>query len=104
MLVCARSGQRSLFGFPLIPLIPLPGGVRLCEPINEPQGLAVKSRLLQWIWAVCRESHLSSLIRELRARVGMAWDAFHRRGKRIFAALGVSSSDVTLLYESLIST
>ena len=34
----------------------------------------------------------------------MAWDAFHHRGKRIFAALGVSSSDVTLLYESLVST
>ena len=25
----------------------------LCEPINEPQGPAVKFRLLQWIWAVC---------------------------------------------------
>ena len=29
------------------------GGVPLCEPINEPQGPAVKFRLLQWIWAVC---------------------------------------------------
>ena len=51
------------FGF-LSPLFHLPkgcpehhagwgGGVPLCEPINEPQGPAVKFRLLQWIWAVC---------------------------------------------------
>ena len=58
-----RSGQRFLFGFlyspPLNPLHPAKpqswggGGVPLCEPINEPQGRAVKFRLLQWIWAVC---------------------------------------------------
>ena len=42
------------------PLTPTPpnhhgweGGVPLCEPLNEPQGPAVKFRLLQWIWAVC---------------------------------------------------
>ena len=43
------------------PLTPTPqkghrgggGGVPLCEPINEPQGPAVKFRRLQWIWAVC---------------------------------------------------
>ena len=48
-----RSGQRFLFGFPLFPTQNGGGGVPLCEPINEPQGPAVKFRRLQWIWAVC---------------------------------------------------
>ena len=47
------SGQRFLFGFPLFPTSynpllsehhPSKEVVRLCESINEPQGVAVKSR------------------------------------------------------------
>ena len=44
---------------PLFPtLIPSqPSCFKVGGGVKEPQGPAVKSRLLQWIWAVCRESH-----------------------------------------------
>ena len=57
------SYSDSLYSPPLNPLPTDPtrkraivgggGGFPLCEPINEPQGPAVKFRLLQWIWAAC---------------------------------------------------
>ncbi|CAE7228130.1 unnamed protein product [Symbiodinium sp. CCMP2592] len=46
--------------------------------------------------------HTGALLRELRSRVAMAWGAFNKRRKRIFASRFVSVSDKVVLFESLV--
>ena len=46
--------------------------------------------------------HTGSLLREVKCRVALAWGAFNKRRKRIFASPVVARKDKTILFESLV--
>ncbi|CAE7548123.1 unnamed protein product [Symbiodinium microadriaticum] len=46
--------------------------------------------------------HTCSLLREVKCRVALAWGAFNKRRKRVFASPVVARRDKTILFESLV--